>query len=80
MHIHSVKDPAFALAALIIACALIKEVTVAQFFPRFGVFSCISEYSCTDCILDLISIASITNFSFRVTQLITVSMFAPPIA
>ena len=26
------KDPAFALAALIIACALIKEVTVAQFF------------------------------------------------
>ena len=32
MHIYRMKAPAFAVTARIIACALINEVTVAQFF------------------------------------------------
>lgn len=32
IYVYSLKDPASALTALIIACASIKEVIVAQFF------------------------------------------------
>lgn len=55
MYIYSMKDPAF---------ALINKVTVALFFPDLlFFFYYFSEYSWTDCILDLLCIASITNFS-----------------